>query len=76
MIFSGYAYLTGSEAEWSILLRAMDSFSILMVWISASYTTYASAPRSLAATCQAVIAALYCALGKFQVVSCEHLCDL
>ena len=39
-----------------------------MVWITAAYTTYASAPRSLAATCQAVIVTLYLALGELQTM--------
>lgn len=39
---SGYAYLTDAEPEWSFLLKAMETFSVLMVWITASYTTYAA----------------------------------
>lgn len=62
--FIGYAYLMDAEPEWSFLLKAMDTFSIVMVWVTASYTTYASAPRSLAATCQAIIVTLYCCVGR------------
>jgi hypothetical protein len=63
-MFLGYAYLKDTEPEWSFLLKAMETFSVLMVWITASYTTYAAAPRSLAATCQTIIVTIYCSIGK------------
>ncbi|OXA60517.1 Major facilitator superfamily domain-containing protein 6-A [Folsomia candida] len=62
--FTGYAYLTDAEPEWSFLLKAMETFSVLMVWITASYTTYAAAPRSLVATCQTIVVTIYCCIGR------------
>jgi len=73
--FTGYAYLEDAAAEWSFLLKAMDTFSIVMVWVTASFTTHNSAPRSLVATCQAVIVILYCCIGKFVFKSPFYWCE-
>jgi len=55
------------EAEWSFLLKAMDTFSIVLVWVTAAFTTYGSAPRSLTATCQTLIVTMYCCIGELDL---------
>jgi hypothetical protein len=62
--FTGYAYLRNIDAVWSYHLKALDTFSIVMVWVTASFITHSSAPRSLVATSQSVVVTLYCCVGR------------
>ena len=73
LIFVGYAYLRNVIPEWMYLLKALDTFSIVTVWAAAAHTTYNAAPRSLVASCQAIIVTLYCSLGNVKVLSSSLL---